>query len=424
MNAIKRVDLTSTSEHERELTVTVEGDVVGKEFVHAVNNVQRVATRPGFRPGKMPRTMVMSYYGAEIKQKLMEKLIEKSFDVACKEKEIVPVSKPTLEPVGEILQDQPFTYRAIFQVKPKLEISNYKGLGIELKKFIFSESDIDDEIRSLQESMATFVEPADREVIGLNDLVQCDSVVKIAGIEMPNYSHQDYGVPLFAENVPADLKEALVGKKVGDKAQVKYTMPSDHQDATISGQECEMFLTITSFKERVLPAINDDLAKDLSEKFTSLEDLRESIRLRFTITVKRRDEYYKQDAITKALVLENPFDVPPALVERMALTLINRELEAMGQKVAEDLVKNHWQEMWQSVQERALFRVKVELILEALVTALDIQANPEEIQKKLDQSKDLSKDDAKYSVQVEKLLSAIEKDARVTEVLEPLFDKG
>src|SRR5690606_7613516 len=103
---------------------------------------------------------------------------------------------------------------------------------------------------------------------------------------------------------------------------------------------CDMHLTITSFKERVLPTINDDFAKDLSDKFTTLEDLKDSVRLRFNITVKRRDEYYRQDAITKALVQHNPFDVPPALIEKMALTLINRELEAMGQKVAEDLVKN------------------------------------------------------------------------------------
>lgn len=424
MNAIEDLQITKTSEHERQLTVTVPSALVGREYTNAVNNVQRVATRPGFRPGKMPRTMVLNHYGAEIKQKLMQKLIEKSFDDACKEKSLIPVSKPVMEPIGEILHDQPFTYRALFQVKPSIEVNKYKGLSIQTKKFVFSETDIDDEIRALQENMATFAEPKDRDTICANDVVNCNSDVMIDGVMNPNYSHQDYAVPLFAENVPADLRDALIGKKVGDQSVVSYTMPADHQDEVISGKQCEMHLTITSFKERVLPELNDEFAKDLSEKFTSLNDLRESVRLRFTITAKRRDEYYRQDAITKALVEENPFEVPPALIERMSLMLINRELEAMGKKVAEDLVKNHWQEMWKSVQDRAQFRVKVELILEALIDTLNISVSDDEVKQKADKAKDVSSDEARYAIQVEKLMAAIEQDATVNVIEEPLFQKG
>lgn len=424
MNAISDLLMTKTSEHERQLTITVPQDFVGKEWKVAVDNVQRVATRPGFRPGKMPRTMVVSFYGNEIKKKLMEKLVEKSFDDACKQEHLIPVSKPVLEPVGDIISDQAFTYRAIFQVKPAVNVANYEKLKIELKKFVFSESDIDDEIRALQENMATFVEAKDRQEICANDLVQCDSEVMIDGAINPNYSHQDYAVPLFAENVPADLRDALVGKKVGDKAEVSYTMPADHQDEAISGKVCLMHLTIKSFKERVLPEINDDFAKDLSEKFTSLADLKESVRLRFNITVSRRDEYYRQDAISKALVAENPFEVPPALIERMALSLINRELEAMGEKAAGEVVKNHWQEVWQSVQERAQFRVKVELILEALINKLNIEVSDEEVAQKAAKTKDASRDDAKYALQIEKLMTAIEKSAVASIIEEPLFPKG
>lgn len=424
MNAIEDLKMKKTSQHECELTITVPSAIVGKEFVSALESVQRVATRPGFRPGKMPKNVVMNFFGAEIKRRLVEKLVEKSFDTACKNQELIPVSKPALEPVGEILQDKPFTYTAIFQVKPTVSVTNYKGLAIETKQFKFTDADIDDEIRALQENMATFVEPRDRQEIGANDLVQCDSIVKVAGVEIEEYSHKDYAVPLFAENVPADLRAALLGKKVGDNAVVTYTMPADHQDDVISGKECEMHLTILSLKERVLPAINDDFAKDLSDKFASLADLKESIRLRFTLTAKRRDDYFKQDAITKALVAQNPFDVPSALIERMALSLINRELEAMDQKVADNLVKNHWQEMWQSVQDRAAFRVKVELILEALISSLAIDVSDDEIRKKVESAKDVSKEDARYAIQVEKLMNAIEKDAVLSIIEEPLFNKG
>lgn len=424
MNVIENLTMTSPTEHERELTVTIPSAVVSNEFAKTFTKVQRVATRPGFRPGKMPANMVMNFYGTKIKQDLVESLIEKSFADACKNQELIPVSKPKIEPVGEINKENAFSYRAIFQVKPKVVVEKFEGLAIEFKKFTFSDDDITDELNSIRESMATFQEPKDRFEIAANDLVECDSDVLIDGAMNKEYSHKDYSVPLFAENVPADLKEALIGKKVGEKASVKYTMPSEHQDEALQGKECEMLLSIKSFKERVLPALDDEFAKDLSEKFKDLADVKDSIKTRFTITAKRRDEYYRQDALTKALVEQNPLEVPPVMVEKMAMSMINRELETMQEKVAEDIVKNHWQELWRSVEARATFRVKAELLLEELIKNMSVVASEEEISERVKKMKEISRDDACYSIQVEKILNVIEKSATATVVEEPLFKKG
>lgn len=424
MNVIEKLTMKSLSDHERELTVTIPGAVVSHEFAKTLNKVQRVATRPGFRPGKMPTNMVMNFFGAKIKQDLVESLIEKSFADACKNQEVTPVSQPQIEPIGDLDKEQAFSYRAIFQVKPKVVVEKFEGLAIEFKKFVFTDDDVNDELYSLQESMATFKEATEREEISENDLVECDSDVLIDGEINLNYSHKDYSVPLFAENVPADLKAALIGKKVGEKAAVKYTMPSDHQDDEIKGKECEMLLSIKSFKERVLPSLDDEFAKDLSDKFTGLDDVKESIRMRFTITAKRRDEYFRHDAITRALVEQNPLEVPPVMVEKMAMSMINRELETMQEKVAQDVVKNHWQELWTSVQNRAIFRVKVELILEELIKTMSVTASDEEISERVKKMKEISREDAAYTIQVEKILNAIEKSATATVVEEPLFKKG
>lgn len=424
MNAIEKLTLTSLSEHERELTVTIPGAVVAQEFQKTFNKVQRVATRPGFRPGKMPASMVMSVYGPKIKQDLVEHLVEKSFSDACKNQEIIPVSQPKIEPVEQIDTNHAFSYRAVFQVKPKVAVEKFEGLAIEFKKFTYSDEDVNDELNSIRESMATFKVPAERDVICAEDLVECDSDVLIDGVINKNYSHKDYSVPLFAENVPADLRDALVGKKIGEKASVKYTMPEDHQDDVIKGKECEMLLSIKAIKERVMPALDDEFAKDLSDKFTTLDEVKESITTRLTIIARRRDEYFRQEAITKALVENNPLEVPPVMVEKMAMSMINRELETMQEKAAREVVKNHWQELWQSVQGRAAFRVKAELLLEDLIQKLSISASDEEISARVKKMKEISRDDAAYTIQVEKVLEIIEKAAVASVVEEPLFQKG
>jgi trigger factor len=424
MNAIESLEMTSISPHECELKITVASKMVHDEFTSTLNKIQRVASRPGFRAGKMPKSMVLNFYKSEIKQKLIEELFKKSFELACQQKELVPVSQPKMEPLGEIDQERAFTYRAMFQVKPKVEIAKYLGLAIELRHFVFDESDVEDEINNLRESHATFIEPHNRMQVAEDDLVQCDSVVKIDSEISTKYSHKNYTIPLFADNIPAEIRTSLVGKKVGEMALVKYHVPEEDQDEEIKGKDCETMLTIKSFKSRILPALDDDFAKDLSDKFTCIEDIKESIRLRFKITIARRNEYFRQEAITRALVEENSLQVPPALVERMAMSLINRELEAMGEKTSNDLVKNHWQEMWQSVQERAIFRTKAELLFEALINTLSITASDEEVVKRLEKIENINRDDAAYSIRVEKLLNAIEKEAIITMVEEPLFKKS
>ncbi len=424
MNAIESIQLNTTSLHERELTVTVSPELVNQEFTNTLNNIQRVAQHKGFRPGKMPRSMVLSFYDAEIREKLIEKLYQKSFNSACEKEDIIPVSPPKWSPLGEVVQAQPFTYKAVFQVKPKISSPEYKGLKIELKKVCFDEADVDDEIKDIQASMATFVETNERSEIKESDLVECDYVVKVDGIINPKLGHTDYSVPLFAEHVPQNVKDALIGKKISQMASIQYTMPANDQDAEIAGKSCEMLLTIKSFKERILPKIDDELAKDVSEKFDTLENLKESIRLRFKMIAARRDEYYRQEAISRAFVEKNPLEIPDALVGRVALSLVNRELETMGKKTAQELTKNHWAELWQSVQGRAQFRAKAELLMEALIKELDIAVTEDDILDKVERIKDISKEDAEYSLKVDKLLTIMEKEGNLSTLEEPLFKAG
>lgn len=418
------IEITSKSQHERELTITVEKDIVEQQFNKTLNKIQKTASRPGFRPGKMPKNMVLNFYGQEIKSELLQNLIESTLDNACEKNNLIPVSKPSLEPIGQIKWDEPFTYKAIFQVKPQIEDPKFKELNLEIKEFSFTDKDIEQELENLRENQATFVEPKDRDVITPTDMVGCDSVVKVDGEINENYSHKDYSVPLFAENVPQDLRDALVGKKIGDIASVNYTMPEDHQDEAIKGKTCEMVLTITSIKERVLPKLDDDFAKDLSDKFNSLDELKESVRMRFNITVKRRNEFFKQDAITKALVENNSLEVPPALVERTAMSLLNRELESVPEATAKDMVQKHWKELWDSVQERAVFRTKAELLLESVIKISDIKVSEEEIDARVKKIEKTTKEDAEYSIGVEKVLKLIEENATVKMINEPLFGES
>lgn len=415
---------TTHSEHDRELIITVAPEVIAKEYNVALKKYQQKASRPGFRPGKMPEAMVKQLFGAEIKSQLLEKLIEQSFQEACKENNITPVSQAKTELVKDFQLNEELAYKAFFQVKPEVIVKNYEGLNIELKNIIFNQDDINDELQAIREGQAIFVGPEGRDEVGEFDTVECDSEVLIEGVLNPNYCHNDYSLPLFASNVPADLKAALIGKKVGEVGSVMYTMPEDDQDEVIKGKQCEMRLTIKSFKERVLPELNDDFAKDLSDKFQSLDELKESIELRLSIIANRRRDYYNRSALIKALVDNNPIEIPSAMIDRATYSLIERQLQTMNKHSAEKFAREHFHEMWKSFRPKATQKVQADLILEALIEKLGIRASEEDINYRVQNTKDLEPEDAKWMIEVEKTLDAVKKLSHITTVDEALFPKG
>lgn len=422
MTKIENITLTNTSKHERELLITLPIALVNKEYDQTVNNIQKVASRPGFRPGKMPRNMVLSLYGAEIKRTLLKNLMENTFPDALQDKALVAVSDPRFEPQGECQREKAFSYKAFFQVKPTIEIKSYEGLAIDVKNFVVPPEAVDNELEHVRESYATLVSPEDRDTVGPEDIAYCRAEIFYDGELSDEQSTDNYVMPLFNKEAPSIVREALLGKKVGETVKVNHTVPEDVYEENLRGKKCEMILEIKEIKQRILPNLDDDFAKDLSDKYTCLDDLKEAVSTRLNITARRRNDYYKQDAIMRALLEHNPFEVPPALIERMAFHLINRELESLPKDVAEDAIKNRWQMMWESVQEHANYRVKSQLLLEALIEKLDIEVSDEEVNSFLrNGKKDIDKNDAIYSIKVEKLLNIVEKSSVINIQEQPLF---
>ena len=411
------VTLSQPSEHERELTVTLPKSLVNNELNIIIDSVSKTASRPGFRPGKMPRNMVISFYNQQIKQQLKEKLFEKSFDHACKDHNLVPVSQPKWETLSNIDNNEPFIYKAIFQVKPNIENPIYQNLNLEFTKFTFDDTDIENELKSMQAYAATFKEITERNIVQEQDLIIADVTFITNGVI--DSTKKDESIHLYDEHhTPHFVKSALIGKKIGDKVDVNVP------DEDVNNQrDLHITIEIKSIKERILPNIDDDLVKDLSNEFNTLDEVKASIKLRLQTTAQQKYEYFKQEAITKALIEKNPFLVPPALIERMALSLINREMEAMNGKISPDFVKDHWQEIWDHMQQRAEFRVKAELIFESLIKSLNIKVSEEEINNRISKIKNINKEDAAYSLEIEKLLYLIEQQSQITFINEALINK-
>ena len=437
MNALENFSISEKSEHERELTITVPADIVSKEFGLLLKKVQQSASKPGFRPGKLPTHMVKNLYQQKISQEVIENLIDKTLSPACKEGNLIPVSKPRFEPVGEFSETQAFTYKATFQVKPKLDIKNYENLSIETTNFTFDESDIDHEISMLRENYATFMLPKDRTEVCDSDLVGGALTMQIDGEFNDEFNNPDYSIALYNKDLPAHMKAALLGKAIGDEVIMDYEFPSNHhhehtESCSHEHEEkrmAKMFFTIKSLKERVLPNIDDEFAKDLSDKFTTLEQLKDTIRTKLSMNKKQNDFLQKKYAITNALINANPFNVPPALLETVAMSIVNEMInhessKKLSKNQIESVLKDNWHEIWPLAQERALFQTKSELIYENLIEKLAIDFDKEALGKLVKNNSKINLKDAEFSAKVDNLLKLIEEKSQISVVDKSLLNKG
>jgi trigger factor len=414
VNMIQNLTISNKSEHERALDVTLSGEFVESEYMKELKAVQRTAARPGFRAGKVPLSIVMSAYDAHIKKRLLENLIEKSLQHACKENDLIPVSTPEFENLADLDVKGPFNFRAVFQVRPKVEVLHYENLAIEIPKGAVSDKDIDAQLEILREQHGKFVEPTDGRAITARDLVQTECTVALKGEIKKENCQPDFAIPLFAEGIEAKFVDALVGKNVGDIVKLTHVMPSDHKDPELREQECDLTLEVKSFKERILPTLDDDFAKDLSTELTSLDALKKVIATQLQYSLERRNEFSRRNAITKALVEQNPISIPRAMIEQAAKALIKRELAQMPADQSKALVHDHWPQMWKAAVEQAEFRAHSDLIFEYLIEKLAIVADPKTVAVMMRQGKNVDREDAIYSAQLAALFDWLEKANAIT----------
>lgn len=423
MNMIESHSIRNKSEHEKEVDITLAKEYIEAEYAKYLRQAQKDAVMPGFRQGKVPLDMVKKNYGGRIKKAVFDEIIEQSLGQVCQENQLVPVSKPQFEMGSEFQLDQSFTFKVSFEVKPSIEVKTYENLDITIPKYSVGEQDINEELERLRKRFARYVELSSPRPVSDQDLVSAQAKVIHQGNVIESALAEEISIPLFAEEVLDTFKTALIGKNVGDAAKIVHVMPEDHPIESIRGQECDLELTINAIKERVLPALDDDFAKDLSENLTSLEDLKKVITTKFESLAVERSEFARREAIAEALLANNSFSVPEGMVQMAARNLVRQELESRPKEEAQKLAETHGEALWKDALAMAPYRLKVELIYDHLIHALNIEADTMKVSNLMRRNKNLSREDAAYAVKINTLFDWLVEHNRITYIEKSFLDK-
>lgn len=377
-----KIEVESVSPVERKVTIEVDPDRVAKELERAYVGLGRRVKLRGFRPGKAPRKVLERHFRSEVESEVAEKIVQSTFAEAVQVESIDAVAPPHVSISEGVAEGKPLRYTARVEVKPRLSPKDYRGLEVTRRPPEVTDETVAAEITKLQESMAQLVAVEGRFEAQEGDWAVIDHEGTIDGAPFEGSRAEGVTVRVAPGAVSEGNLAALVGKRLGETVEVDEPFAADHRDEALRGKTARMKVTLKALKARQLPAVDDALAKSLGiEGVETLDALRARIRSDLEKREQRRAENELRDALVKAALEKNEFEVPPALVERA----IDAMLEGAAERFARSGIdirrlELDFARMRADLREQALLQVRGRLLLEAIADAEQLGVTDEDLQ--------------------------------------------
>lgn len=370
-----KMEMTELGPMKRALKIEVPADEVTQQFSQAYVELNRQVQIPGFRPGKAPLAILEKRYAKAVEEDVIRKLVPDFYGRAIKQAGISPVvvDIPPLDRV-KIKKDSPFTFTATVEIKPTIELRDYKSpnpISLQADKRAVSEEQVDRALEVLREQHARLDEAQAGTVLSEGDyaIVDLEGFLEGIPLEGTKKEGQLHRVGSKAALLGIEIDAHLTGRHAGDMIEIPQDYPASHPDQRVAGKAVTFRLVVNGVKQKTLPAIDNEFAKDCGP-YESLQELRDKLRGQMEKALKKDIEESYKDTLLKRLIDTHHFDLPETLVERELSTIVRQTLQARQRgKVtdslpapdAEELKKIH-----EEHREEAHRRVKAGLILEAI----------------------------------------------------------
>ena len=403
----------------RALRVEVEGDLVKRALDEVYNYLKEHAQVEGFRKGKAPLWLIRARYKEYIQEEVGKAVANTTLQQAIQESRLTPVADIFLESVSLEEVVPRLTYTVSFEVAPTFELREVEGLEVEIPKVEFNEELVKKRIEEIREKHAVW-EPVERE-IREGDLVVLEYEVedKESGEKDAGETSAIVGAKIFRE----EIEKELLGKKEGDELELDDITLYDMEGKPAG--KAKIRLKVKGVKEKVLPELNDEFAKEsgLGETWQSAE---EKIRQEVKESVEKLRENLITDAVAKKLVELHEFQVPQTLLSREVSSLVERRASQLAY-MGIDTKYLDYRAMAQELLPQALFNVKLRFILDKYALEKGIQATEEEIDKKIEELAHVyqrTKEEITEFLQRENLYGVLVDDIKREKALRDIISKA
>ncbi len=370
--------------------ITLKVMVDKSEFNKAVNEAYKKTKHrfniPGFRKGKAPKQIIQQRYGKEVfYEEAINIAFPKAYEKALDELKIDPVDQPEID-IENIDPEKDLEFTAKVEVMPEIEIADYKGLEAEKTKFHVTDEEIDMELKTMQEQNARMITIEDREAKD-GDILTIDFEGFIDGEAFEGGKAEGHELTLGSGQFIPGFEEQLIGAKVGEEKEVTVSFPADYQSENLAGKEAKFEVTVKEIKEKELPALDDEFAKDVSE-FDTLDELKKDIEEKIAEGKKKTQEQEVEKQVMDQLIEKVDVDIPDAVIKRQTDMMIrdfDMQLRYQGLELKKYLEMTGATEddLREQMKDDAEKRVKTQLALEKIAELENIEPTEEDVEEEI-----------------------------------------
>ncbi len=371
--------------NELKLEFKIEAEKFDEAMKKVYTKTAKYFNVPGFRKGKAPMHMVEKMYGTEIfYEDTFNELVPGIFEEELKNNNIEAVSRPDID-IKQIGKGQELIFTAVIQTKPEVKLGKYKGIEIKKIEYNVSDDDVNHELKHMQEKNARLVS-VERPVKD-GDITVIDFEGSIDGVPFDGGKAENHELTIGSKQFIPGFEDQIIGMKLEEEKDIKVTFPEDYFSKDLAGKEATFKVKLHEIKEKELPKLDDDFAKDTSE-FETLAELKKSIKEKLEEENKHRAKHETENAVIEAVADTVELDIPSGMIEteidnmvkdvesRLSYQGLNLEqyLKIMG-KTMEEFRKQY--------EEQAQKTVKIRLVLEAIQKDLAVKVEESEIKDKI-----------------------------------------
>ena len=391
------------------LTFEIDVDTIKKGLDEAFVETKKKITVPGFRKGRVPRQIFDQMYGEEsLYQDALNKVLPQAYSDAVKEAGIEPVAQPQIN-IKSMDKDQPWVLTASVDVKPEVKLGDYKGMEVPKQDTTVSDADVDAELeknRQQQSEILLKEEKPDEK----GDTVVIDYEGSIDGKKFDGGSADNYSLELGSGSFIPGFEDQLIGHNTDDDVDVKVTFPEDYHAKDLAGKEAIFKVKVHEIKEKQLPELDDDFAKDVDEDVDTLAELKDKTKKELQENKDNQAKAAIEDAAINAAVENAEIqDIPQSMLDedtnrQMQQYLAGMQQQGISPQMYFQITGTKEDDLKKQFAADAEQRVKTNLVLEAIVEDADLAATEDEIKAEIS---DLAK---QYGMKEDQVKNALSED--------------
>jgi trigger factor len=379
------ITVTDQQQCKKQLRLEIPSETIRAETDKIATDLARKVTVPGFRRGKVPKSVVKTRIRKELRDEMLSQLLPHSLGDAIREKDLKVIGEPSVEDL-KFNDDESIDVTFNVEVAPEVTLSNYKELPLTKRVYNVRDEDVDGAVDHLRQGQAELV-PIEERPSAVGDLV----TVNLTGesnineqepaAEPPEeIKQQDVDIELGAAGVLKEFNDALIGVHPGDVRTFTVEYPADYKPEKYAGRSVNYSAEVVAIRIKELPGADDEFAHSVGEEFKTIDELRGDIRSKLEKEAAQKSEAELHSATMEKLVDRNRFDVPEYVVQKQIDSRMKTLFRQMsGRGMDPRLLKIDWEGIRDAQRERAEREVRGSFILDRIAEIESIEVSEEEL---------------------------------------------